>query len=91
MNRDGCRPIQRVRELAFMGGNEGNSLVPFGMGFFYTLSESVRGISATKAAAFAGLAPAKFLYSCVTCCNGLNWVAPRNFPPQVIGVGFVFL
>ncbi|HEY8910560.1 MAG TPA: hypothetical protein VIM51_09810 [Desulfosporosinus sp.] len=35
MNRDGFRPIQRVKELAIMGGNEGNPLVPFGMGFFY--------------------------------------------------------
>jgi len=35
MNRDGYRPIQRVKELASMGGNEGNSLVPCGMGFFY--------------------------------------------------------
>jgi hypothetical protein len=43
MSRDGCRPIQRVKELAFMGSNEGNPLVPFGMGFFYTQSESIRG------------------------------------------------
>ena len=35
MNRDGFRPIPRVKELAIMGGNEGNPLVPFGMGFFY--------------------------------------------------------
>jgi hypothetical protein len=66
MNRDGYRPIQRVRELAIYNRVATREI----------LSSFMDEV---------------FLYIVVTCCyNSLNWVVPRNFPPQEIGVGFVF-